>query len=107
MVTAPVPAITYAALSGWVAAKAPGNMPSEGTGSYGLAMDPGAAQFARLEHFASVVGGDAAAVRLDDAALAMAAVLRARPTEAARDVLDELATACWRSGGACRSCWPR
>jgi regulator of sirC expression with transglutaminase-like and TPR domain len=57
-------------------------------------MDPGAAQFARLEHFASVVGGDATAVRLDDAALAVAAVLRARPTEAARDVLDELATGC-------------
>ena len=69
-------------------------MPSEGTGSYGRAMDPGAAQFARLEHFASVIGGDPAAVPLDDAALAMAAVLRARPTEAAHAVLDELAAGC-------------
>ena len=69
-------------------------MLSEGTGSYRLAMDPGAAQFARLEHFAEVVAGDPAAVRLDEAALAMAAVLRARSTDAAADVLDELAAGC-------------
>ncbi len=69
-------------------------MPPEGTGSYGLAMDPGAAQFARLEHFAEVVTGDPAAVRLDEAALAMAAVLRARPTDGAADVLDEMAAGC-------------
>src|SRR5262245_2558476 len=79
--TAPVLAMMYAGLSGWAATKAPGNMPSEGTGSYRLAMDPGAAQFARLEHFAAVVAGDPSAVRLDEAALAMAAVLRSRPTD--------------------------
>ena len=69
-------------------------MLSEGTGSYRLAMDPGAAQFARLEHFEQVVSGDPGAVRLDEAALAMAAVLRARSTAAAADVLDELAAGC-------------
>jgi regulator of sirC expression with transglutaminase-like and TPR domain len=69
-------------------------MLSEGTGSYVLAMDPGAAQFARLAHFANVVAGDPAAVRLDEAALAMAAVLRARPTDGAAEVLDELAAGC-------------
>ena len=57
-------------------------------------MDPGAAQFARLEHFAAVVTGDPAAVRLDEAALAMAAVLRARSTDGAVEVLDELAAGC-------------
>jgi len=57
-------------------------------------MDPGAAQFARLAQFATVVAGDPAAVRLDDAALAMAAVLRARPTDAAAELLDELAAGC-------------
>jgi regulator of sirC expression with transglutaminase-like and TPR domain len=57
-------------------------------------MDPGAAQFGRLDHFAAVVAGDAASVRLDEAALAMAAVLRARPTDGAAERLDELAAGC-------------
>jgi regulator of sirC expression with transglutaminase-like and TPR domain len=57
-------------------------------------MDPGAAQFARLEHFAAVVTGDPAAVRLDEAALALAAVLRAQPTDHAAGALDELAAGC-------------
>jgi regulator of sirC expression with transglutaminase-like and TPR domain len=57
-------------------------------------MDPGATQFARLAHFATVVAGDPAAVRLDDAALSMAAVLQARDTAPAAGILDELAAGC-------------
>lgn len=57
-------------------------------------MDAGAEQFARLAHFAEIVAGDAAAVPLDEAALAMSAVLRSRPTDAALGVLDELAAGC-------------
>jgi regulator of sirC expression with transglutaminase-like and TPR domain len=66
----------------------------EGTGVRFEPMDPGAEQFARLDRFAAVVAGDPAAVPLDEAALAMSAVLRSRPTDAARGVLDELAAAC-------------
>src|SRR5262245_56915668 len=69
-------------------------MPSEGTGSYRRAMDPGAAQFGRLDHCAAVVAGDPATVRLDEAALAVAAVLRARSTDGAAERLDELAAGC-------------
>ena len=54
-------------------------------------MDPGAAQFARLDHFAGVVAGDPGAVPLDEAALALSAVLRSQPTEGALDALDDLA----------------
>jgi regulator of sirC expression with transglutaminase-like and TPR domain len=50
--------------------------------------------FARLERFAELVAGDAAAVPLDRAALAMSAVLRSRPTEGALARLDELAAGC-------------
>jgi regulator of sirC expression with transglutaminase-like and TPR domain len=57
-------------------------------------MDPGAAQFARLDHFAAVVAGDPTAVPLDAAALALAAVLRSRPTDDAFGVLDEMAAGC-------------
>jgi regulator of sirC expression with transglutaminase-like and TPR domain len=57
-------------------------------------MDPGAAQFARLAHFEEVVAGDPLAVRLDAAALAMSAVLRARATDDALIVLDALAAGC-------------
>jgi regulator of sirC expression with transglutaminase-like and TPR domain len=57
-------------------------------------MDPGGEQFARLARFAELVAGDPSAVPLDRAALAMAAVLRSRPTDAAVIVLDELAAAC-------------
>jgi regulator of sirC expression with transglutaminase-like and TPR domain len=57
-------------------------------------MDAGAEQFARLDRFGELVAGDASAVALDEAALAMSAVLRSRPTDAARGVLDELAAGC-------------
>ncbi len=57
-------------------------------------MDPGGEQFDRLDRFAELVAGDPAAVSLDRAALAMAAVLRSRPTDAAMPLLDELAAAC-------------
>jgi regulator of sirC expression with transglutaminase-like and TPR domain len=57
-------------------------------------MDPGAAQFARLEDFARLMSGDADAVPLGVAALAMSAVLRSRPTAAAFGVLDDLAAGC-------------
>jgi regulator of sirC expression with transglutaminase-like and TPR domain len=58
-------------------------------------MDPGGAeQFSRLARFAELVAGDPAGVPLDRAALAMAAVLRSRPTDAGIAMLDELAAAC-------------
>jgi regulator of sirC expression with transglutaminase-like and TPR domain len=57
-------------------------------------MDAGEQQFDRLAHFAELVAGDPAAVPLDRSALAMAAVLRSRPTDAAIPLLDELAVAC-------------
>jgi regulator of sirC expression with transglutaminase-like and TPR domain len=57
-------------------------------------MDAGAEQFARLDRFAELVAGDPTAVPLDEAALAMSAVLRSRSTDAALGALDDLAAAC-------------
>lgn len=61
-------------------------------------MEPGDAHlepFERLDRFAALVGTDRAdEVPLDRAALAMAAVLRAQPTDDALAVLDELAAGC-------------
>jgi regulator of sirC expression with transglutaminase-like and TPR domain len=61
-------------------------------------MDPGGAHlgpFERLDRFAALVGrGTPDAVPLDAAALAMAAVLRARPTDHALAALDDLAAGC-------------
>lgn len=57
-------------------------------------MDPGGEQFARLGHFAGLMDGDAAAVPLGAAALAMSAVLQSRATWSANGVLDELAAGC-------------
>jgi regulator of sirC expression with transglutaminase-like and TPR domain len=57
-------------------------------------MDPGAEQFARLARFHDLLTGDPDAVPLAEAALAMSAVLRARPADDAFGVLDELAASC-------------
>ena len=57
-------------------------------------MDPGEAQFARLDRFAELMAGAADAVPLDQAALAMSAVLRSKPTDDALVALDELAAGC-------------
>jgi regulator of sirC expression with transglutaminase-like and TPR domain len=57
-------------------------------------MDPGAEYFPWLAHFAGLMEGDAAAVPLGAAALAMSAVLQSRDTWAANAVLDELAAGC-------------
>jgi hypothetical protein len=57
-------------------------------------VDAGEQQFERLARFAELVAGAPAAVPLDQAALAMAAVLRSRPTDAAIALLDELAATC-------------
>jgi len=57
--------------------------------------DPGAGVSARLAHFAELVGGDAATVPIDDAALALASVLRpATDVDGATSALDRLAAAC-------------
>jgi regulator of sirC expression with transglutaminase-like and TPR domain len=57
--------------------------------------DPGADVSARLARFAELVDGDAAAVPVDAAALALAAVLRpATDADGAMSGLDRLATAC-------------
>ena len=57
-------------------------------------MDPGGEPFARLAYFADLMQGDADAVPLGAAALAMSAVLQGRSTFAANAVLDELAAGC-------------
>jgi regulator of sirC expression with transglutaminase-like and TPR domain len=57
-------------------------------------MDPGGEQFARLARFAALMAGAPDAVPLGAAALAMSAVLRSRPTDAADAVLDDLAASC-------------
>ena len=57
-------------------------------------MDPGAEQFARLDHFASLVSGPARAVPLGTCALALSAVLQARATDDAVTELDALAAGC-------------
>ena len=57
--------------------------------------DPGADVSARLARFAELVDGDAAAVPVDEAALALAAVLRpATDVEGAMSGLDRLAAGC-------------
>jgi regulator of sirC expression with transglutaminase-like and TPR domain len=57
-------------------------------------MDPGGQQFARLADFARLVEGDADAVPLGAAALAMAAVLRSRDTHTTLESFDDLAASC-------------
>ena len=69
-------------------------MGQDGTRRYRRGMDPGAEQFARLARFASLVAGSSGDIPLDRTALAMAAVLRARPVDGALDELDRLAADC-------------
>jgi regulator of sirC expression with transglutaminase-like and TPR domain len=58
-------------------------------------MIPGGEQFDRLDRFRALVGDRAPDdVPLDQAALAMSAVLRSRPTDDALVTLDELAAGC-------------
>lgn len=64
---------------------------------YRRAVDAGAeheVQLARLARFAGLVAGSPDEVPLDAAALAIAAVLRARPTDHALVELDEIAAGC-------------
>jgi hypothetical protein len=57
-------------------------------------MDPGAEQFARLDHFARLMAGTATTVPLGASALALSAVLQSRPTDDAAVALDVLAASC-------------
>lgn len=57
-------------------------------------MDPGAEQFARLDHFARLMAGDARPVPLAASALALSAVLQSRSTDGADEALDALAASC-------------
>src|SRR5262245_12163185 len=70
-------------------------MPGDGIRRYVRRMDPAADAWGRLTRFAELVGGNPRTVALDDAALALASVLRAQTdVDGALSALDELAEGC-------------